>query len=92
MVFTSNNAIQYFLPAGGKAQALTMNYTNPVGVKNVLAGHLVALSLSVGFDEADADFGEAGITLGAMKVKNRRVRRMDSKRFSYRSQPGAGWS
>lgn len=70
MTFTSNTAVMRFLPAGGKAQTLTMNYIDPVGVKNVLAGHLVALTLSVGFDEADADFGEAGITLGAMKIKN----------------------
>ena len=70
MTFTSNTAVMRFLPAGGKAQTLTMNYIDPVGIKNVLAGHLVALSLSVGFDEADVDFGEAGIALGAMKIKN----------------------
>jgi hypothetical protein len=70
MTFTSNTAVMRFLPAGGKAQTLTMNYIDPVGIKNVLAGHLVALTLSIGFDEADVDFGEAGITLGAMKIKN----------------------
>ncbi len=31
----------------------------PEDIKNVLVGHIVALSLSVGFDDYDEDFGEA---------------------------------
>jgi hypothetical protein len=70
ILFTSSAAVRDFLPSGGKAQAFTMSYIDPTGLKNVLAGHLVALTLSVGFDDADINFGEAGITLGAMQVKN----------------------
>jgi hypothetical protein len=51
-----------------QAKVLTENYTNPTGLKNTLAGHLVALSLSVAFDAADPNFGTAGITLGSMII------------------------
>ncbi len=70
IVFNSSAAVRDFLPSGGKAQVFTMSYVNPTGLKNVLAGHLVALTLSVGFDAADPEFGEAGIALGAMQIKN----------------------
>ena len=65
---TSAQAIETLLPTGGKAQALTANATDPASIKNVLVGHLVALTLSAGFDTYDANFGQAGITLGAMKI------------------------
>jgi hypothetical protein len=67
---TTATAVTNFLPSGGKAVKLTSNYTNPDGFKNVLAGHLVALTLSVGFDAYDANFASAGITLGAMQIKS----------------------
>jgi hypothetical protein len=47
-----------------------MSYVNPTGIKNVLVGHLVALTLSVRFDAYDVNFGDAGITLGAMKISS----------------------
>lgn len=56
---TSAQAITNLLPTGGAAAALTMNYTDPASIKNVLVGHIVALSLAVGFDNYDADFGFA---------------------------------
>jgi hypothetical protein len=65
---TSASAVTNLLPSGGKAQTLTMSYVNPTGLKNVLVGHLVALTLSVRFDAYDVNFGEAGITLGQMKI------------------------
>ena len=65
---TSASAVTNLLPSGGKAQKLTMSYVNPTGLKNVLVGHLVALTLSVRFDAYDVNFGEAGITLRAMKI------------------------
>ena len=70
LTLNSASAVSDFLPSGGKAQALTMNYIDPTGLKNVLAGHLVALTISVAFDDSDVTFGEAGITLGAMNIKD----------------------
>ena len=57
-----------FLPSGGQAKVLVQNYVNPTDLKNVLAGHLVALTLSVRFDDFDPNFGDAGITLGDMEI------------------------
>jgi hypothetical protein len=65
---TTAQAITNLLPTGGQANALTMNYTDPPAIKNVLVGHLVALTLSTGFDVVDPNFGEAGITLGQMVI------------------------
>jgi hypothetical protein len=68
---TSAKAIEKLLPTGGKPAVLTESVVggkpavltesvvNPEGIKNVLVGHLVALTLSVGFDDYDKDFGEA---------------------------------
>lgn len=57
-----------FLPSGGQAKKLTQNYVNPTDLKNTLAGHLVALTLSVTFDQVDPNFGTAGINLGDMEI------------------------
>lgn len=67
---TSAQAITNLLPTGGKAAVLTSNYTNPAEIKNVLVGHLIALSLSVGFDAADADFGQGGVNLNDMVINS----------------------
>ena len=56
---TSAKAIEKLLPTGGKPTVLTESYTDPDKIKNVLVGHLVALTLSVGFDDYDKDFGKA---------------------------------
>lgn len=70
VLFTSAQAITDYMPAGGPSKKLTANYTNPATttLKNTLVDHLVALTLSVGFDDADPSFGQAGITLGDMKI------------------------
>lgn len=67
---TSPQAVTNFLPSGGQAKKLTSNYLNPSGqtLKNTLAGHLVALTLSVRFDQTDASFGAAEIMLGDMVI------------------------
>jgi hypothetical protein len=57
-----------FLPSGGQAKALTQNYVNPTNLKNVLAGQLVALTLSVTFDQKDPNFGPAGVHLRDMQI------------------------
>jgi hypothetical protein len=56
---TSSFAIEILLPTGGKPAVLTGQYTDPISIRNVLVGHTVALSLSVGFDQFDEDFGES---------------------------------
>jgi hypothetical protein len=57
-----------FLPSSGQAKALTQNYVNPTTLKNTLAGQLVALTLSVTFDQMDPSFGAAGVQLGQMII------------------------
>lgn len=68
--FTNAQAITNFLPAGGEAAVLTANATNPAdkSIKNVLIGQLTALTLSVGFDTYDANFGSGGQKLGDMYI------------------------
>lgn len=68
VTLTTAQAITNLLPTGGQAAVLTQNYTNPAAIKNVLVGHLVALTLSTGFDVYDANFGQAGIQLGQMHI------------------------
>lgn len=68
--FTSSAAVEAFLPAGGTADMLTMDYLNPSTTSaGVLAGQVVALSLSVYFDLADDDFGASNINLKDLKVR-----------------------
>ena len=65
---TSAQAVTDLLPTGGKAAALTANFTNPASVKSVLVGQIVALKLSVGFDDYDANFGESSVPLWKMII------------------------
>jgi hypothetical protein len=66
--FTSAQAITNFLPQGGTAAALAASYTDPADLKNVFAGQVVALKLSVTFDNNIADFGESDFKLADAKV------------------------
>jgi len=65
---TSAQAVTDFLPCGGKAAVLTQNYTNPTTIKNVLAGQLAAISLSVGFDKYDANFAGSPLSLELLLI------------------------
>ena len=65
---TSAQAITNLLPAGGQPQALKQSYVNPTGLKNNLAAQIIALSLSVGFDKHDPNFGEANRSLESMYI------------------------
>ena len=69
---TSADAIEKLLPTGGKPAVLTDKYTEPdpaiFKIKNVLVGHMVALKLSVGFDNYDKDFGKAEGSLAYLIV------------------------
>ena len=53
---------------GGEAGVLDKDYLNPASMKNVLVGHLVAVTLAVGFDNWDANFGSGGQHLGDMYI------------------------
>jgi len=54
---TSASAVEEFLPSGGSPAALTESLINPTDYNNTLAGHLVAITLSLKFDEVFGDFG-----------------------------------
>ncbi len=58
-------AVENFLPSGGKPAVLDEDYVDPDSkdVKNSLASHVVALTLSNHFDHFIEDFGEAGFLL-----------------------------
>lgn len=68
LTVTSAQAITNLLPTGGTAAVLSVNSIDPTGVKNVLVGHLIALSLSTGFDYYDKNFGAAKVNLGDMVI------------------------
>jgi hypothetical protein len=68
ITMTNAQAITNLLPTGGQAVVLKASATNPMSIKNVLVGHLIALTLSVKFDNDDPDFGDAGVHLGDMVI------------------------
>lgn len=63
---TSASAVQAFLPSGSNARMLNPGTLVDPGnsYRNVLAGQLVALTLSVGFDAANPAFGASNLPLG----------------------------
>jgi len=64
LTFTTAQAITDFLPTGSSPSALpTGNITNPTSYNNVFAGQVTALSLSVGFDNYDSNFGTSSSSL-----------------------------
>lgn len=62
LTFSTSQSVQNFLPAGGTAFALTESAVNPTS-GNVFAGQILALTLSVGFDLYDEDFGASDVNL-----------------------------
>ncbi|MBW2965108.1 hypothetical protein KY363_06635 [Candidatus Woesearchaeota archaeon] len=67
--FSTSAAIEAFLPQGGTAAAFDMNYADPVTTSaGVLAGQATALTLSVGFDNYDPDFGASATNLADLTV------------------------
>lgn len=69
---TSAAAVQAFLPSGTTARALNAGtIVNPgQSYKNVLAGQLVALTLSVRFDAMDPAFGASSMGLGSAIIQS----------------------
>ncbi|MBF0441975.1 MAG: hypothetical protein HQK54_08735 [Oligoflexales bacterium] len=77
-VFTTSSAIQSFLPAGGTPGRLTANMTNPTGSPaGVLAGQMVALTLSLGFDRANPDFSKSDAFLGDLTAASGKCKDMN---------------
>lgn len=68
LTFETSAAVEAFLPSGGTARALDENLVNPTDYGNVLAGQVLALSLSLGFDEAFDDFSASSENLGNLVV------------------------
>ncbi len=66
--FSSAQAITNFLPQGGTPAGLTQNYTDPTSLNNVLAGQLVALSITLGFDSAIPNFCTSTTSLISLKI------------------------
>jgi hypothetical protein len=67
MKMTTPSAIQAYLPSGSTAVVLTQNWVDG-GPNTVVGGQLLALALSVGFDNADPNFGAATIHLQDMII------------------------
>ena len=61
--FTTAKAVSDFLPAGSTPALLPGDAVNPIEGGSVLAGQLLALKLSLGFDAANPDFGASPIGL-----------------------------
>ena len=59
LTLTSPSDVESFLPSGGIPSILFENLTNPDGYENSLAGHLVAITLTLRFDELFEGFGES---------------------------------
>lgn len=69
LALTSSKAVQDFLPTGGTTGVLDQDCLNPTGQTSagVLAGHLAAAKLNVGFDDAgvfDAFKNQTAVKLG----------------------------
>jgi hypothetical protein len=64
LTFTNAQAITNFLPQGGVPRSLNNSSLNPTSnLKNVLAGQLVALKLSIEFDSNIPEFGNSTFEL-----------------------------
>ena len=71
LTLTSAEAVEAFLPQGGTASALSEDEEDvTVSSGGVLAGQVVALSLSVAFDACDPDFSEQDGALGDLVAQS----------------------
>jgi hypothetical protein len=69
--WTTAAAVESFLPAGGPPSVLTASLTDPlVTSAGVLAGQVVALKLSVAFDDADALKSASPTPLGDLRLQS----------------------
>ncbi|MEY3398429.1 MAG: hypothetical protein RL220_1023 [Bacteroidota bacterium] len=70
VTFTTAYAVEVFLPCGGPSNTISGSYMNPSCFSNNLVNHLLAATLSVGFDANDPDFGQSSTSLGDMTINN----------------------
>lgn len=72
ITFTSSQAVRDFLPSGSAPSVLPEgNMTDPGdSYSNNFAGQVLALSVSVGFDNAIEDFGDAPITISELEINS----------------------
>ncbi|MGL2964945.1 hypothetical protein ACSVH2_14090, partial [Flavobacterium sp. RSB2_4_14] len=70
LTFTSSSAIQNYLPAGGSPALITSSATNPTSTRGVLSSQLIALTLSVGFDNFDSNFSSSNTSLSSLTIKS----------------------
>jgi hypothetical protein len=69
ITFTSSSAVENFLPQNGTSGSLQNNYVDPVTTEGgALAGELLALALSLGFDTCNATFGPSIIPLKVLTI------------------------
>ena len=64
---TNAASVTAYLPTGSTANTLTQNWVDD-GPNNVLAGQILTLTLSVGFDNYDPNFGAAEAHLENMVI------------------------
>jgi hypothetical protein len=68
-LFTSSQAVGDFLPQGNKAAPFSLDRVDPTTTEaGVLAGQVAALTLSINFDLANANFGASSANLKDLVV------------------------
>jgi hypothetical protein len=71
LTFTSSEAVEEYLPSGGKPGPLEGTETDPTERRGgVLASQTLALALTLGFDETDEDFGASEELLADQVICN----------------------
>lgn len=68
LTFTNAGAITTFLPCGGTPLVLSSSATNPSSLNNVLAGQVLTLALTLGFDNAIDSFSTSNSPLGDLMI------------------------
>ncbi|MFM9057079.1 MAG: SprB repeat-containing protein [Bacteroidota bacterium] len=89
----SPEAVRKFLPQGGVAAELPFGLlTDPdnEGYNNVLAGHLVALTINVGFDLHDPGFSPSDQTLAELLISEGPFKGFSVERFLERANQRIG--
>jgi hypothetical protein len=67
LTMTTAQAITDYLPTGSTAAVLDQDWTN-TGPDNVLAGQVLTLALTLGFDQCDPNFSSSTVWLGDMII------------------------
>jgi hypothetical protein len=69
LTLTSATAVNAFLPSSGAPKKLTKNWINPgTSLSNTLAGQVVALTISLGFDQCLPNYSSNSTPLGCLVI------------------------